>query len=67
VAAFLFVSVGSCLQGADAENRLPFANSGNPVMALVGHYLYFMLYLCLLESILSINSPIWLAIPFMLK
>ncbi|KAI9395062.1 hypothetical protein POPTR_005G180800v4 [Populus trichocarpa] len=28
-------SNGSCLQGADAENRLPFANSGNPVMALV--------------------------------
>eukprot|EP00258_Populus_trichocarpa_P035224 XP_024451243.1 SWI/SNF complex subunit SWI3C isoform X2 [Populus trichocarpa] len=28
-------SNGSCLRSADAENRLPFANSGNPVMALV--------------------------------
>ncbi|XP_021658852.2 SWI/SNF complex subunit SWI3C isoform X2 [Hevea brasiliensis] len=26
---------GSCLQDADAESRIPFANSGNPVMSLV--------------------------------
>ncbi|KAF2291356.1 hypothetical protein GH714_023181 [Hevea brasiliensis] len=30
---------GSCLQDADAESRIPFANSGNPVMSLVSHYL----------------------------
>ncbi|KAJ6306956.1 hypothetical protein OIU78_022124 [Salix suchowensis] len=57
-------SNGSCV---DAENRLPFANSGNPVMALVGHYLYFMLYLFFPESILSLICSIWLAMPFMLK
>lgn len=28
-------SAGSCHQDADPESRLPFANSGNPVMALV--------------------------------
>ncbi|XP_021667317.2 SWI/SNF complex subunit SWI3C isoform X2 [Hevea brasiliensis] len=28
-------SNGSCLQDADAESRIPFANSGNPVMSLV--------------------------------
>ncbi|KAJ6405349.1 hypothetical protein OIU84_013331 [Salix udensis] len=33
-------SNGSCLQSADAENRLPFANSGNPVMALVAFLAY---------------------------
>lgn len=27
---------GAGLQEADMENRLPFSNSGNPVMALVG-------------------------------
>ncbi|GFZ09806.1 SWITCH/sucrose nonfermenting 3C [Actinidia rufa] len=27
-----------CLQGPDSENRLPFANSANPVMALVGDF-----------------------------
>uniref|UniRef100_A0A2P2KQ06 SWI/SNF complex subunit SWI3C isoform X3 n=1 Tax=Rhizophora mucronata TaxID=61149 RepID=A0A2P2KQ06_RHIMU len=29
------ISNGSCLQGTDSESRLPFANSANPVMALV--------------------------------
>ncbi|XP_048226832.1 SWI/SNF complex subunit SWI3C [Ricinus communis] len=28
-------SNGSCVQDADSESRIPFANSGNPVMALV--------------------------------
>ncbi|XP_065881372.1 SWI/SNF complex subunit SWI3C isoform X2 [Euphorbia lathyris] len=26
---------GPCLQGVDSESRIPFANSGNPIMALV--------------------------------
>ncbi|GFY85417.1 SWITCH/sucrose nonfermenting 3C [Actinidia rufa] len=31
-------SAGFCLQDPDSENRLPFANSANPVMALVGDF-----------------------------
>ena len=30
--------LGFCLQDPDSENRLPFANSANPVMALVGDF-----------------------------
>lgn len=31
--------VGSCLLDGSSESRFPFANSGNPVMSLVGDYL----------------------------
>lgn len=32
------LSPGVCPQDNDSENRIPFANSGNPVMSLVGDY-----------------------------
>lgn len=36
----LFIFAGFCLQDADAESRIPFANSGNPVMSLVSNFVY---------------------------
>ncbi|KAF8404068.1 hypothetical protein HHK36_008945 [Tetracentron sinense] len=38
-------SPGLCLQDLSSESRLPFANYGNPVMALVSDY-YDLLILC---------------------
>lgn len=34
-----FISLGSCQEDADFESRFPFANSGNPVMAMVSDQL----------------------------
>lgn len=41
---YLFISLGSSSQDKEMYDRLPFANSGNPVMALVCVHLFYALH-----------------------
>lgn len=53
--SILCLSPGACLQDNDIDNRIPFVNSGNPVMALVGHYYNFLSLQRLLIALQSLS------------